>query len=316
MAVQQHRILVVSADAGDYVERLQAALPAHAELSYATTVEGAESLVNECDVVLGNPSLVAEILPQATHLKWVQSTFAGVEPLCRPGLRRDYQLTGVRDVFGPLMSEYVFLHVLANERQLAATWQAQTDGLWQPLAYRGLSGLTLGICGLGSIGRHIATTGRHFGMRVLGYRRSDGVCDEVDRVYSGDRLHDFLAQLDYLVLALPQTAATHHLIDAAALAELNAEATLINVGRGDAVDEEALIAALRRGRLRHAVLDVFETEPLPLGNPLWRLPNATVTPHNAARSFPADIVRLFLVNYEHYCRGDALEHLVDFERGY
>lgn len=316
MTRPKHRILVVSNDADDYVQRLQQAALDQAELLAATNVAQGQALVGDCAIVMGNPSMVAEILPRATKLTWVQSTFAGVEPLCRPGLRRDYRLTGVKDVFGPLMSEYVFLHILAHERQLAATWQVQADRLWQPMAYRGLGGRVMGICGLGSIGRHIAATGRHFGMRVVGYRRSSGDCDGVDQVYSGDQLHAFLAEPDYLVLALPQTAATHHLIDADALARLRPDATVINVGRGDAIDEAALANALQAGHLRHAVLDVFEHEPLPASSPLWRLPNVTLTPHNAARSFPADIVRLFLTNYERYCRGETLEHLVDFERGY
>lgn len=311
-----HPLLILSHDAEDYGQRLQQRGLTGLDVQVATSVAAAEPLIGGAEIVLGNPSWVASVLPSAHSLAWVQSTFAGVAPLCQPGLRRDYQLTGVRDVFGPLMSEYVFLHVLAQERQLAATWQAQARAQWQSMSYRGLSGLTLGVCGLGSIGRHIAGTARHFGMRVLGYRQHAGDSDAVDRVYRGGQLHDFLEALDYLVLVLPQTSRTHHLIDAAALATLRPDATLINVGRGDAVDEAALVAALTGGELRHAILDVFEQEPLPTDSPLWQLPNVTLTPHNSARSFPADIAALFVENYRRYCRAEPLNHMVDFDQGY
>lgn len=316
MTVTPHILLILSHDADEYAGYLrQADLPG-LEVRLATNIEAAEPAIGDADIVLGNPSWVARVLPQARSLAWVQSTFAGVAPLCQPGLRRDYQLTTVRDVFGPLMSEYVFLHLLARERQLAATWRAQAQARWEPMSYRGLGGQTLGVCGLGSIGRHIAATARHFGMRVLGYRQHDGDSDAVDRVYRGDELPGFLASLDYLVLVLPQTPQTHHLIDATALSQLRPDATLINVGRGDSVDEAALVSALASGKLRHAILDVFEQEPLPPDSPLWQLPNVTLTPHSSARSFPADIAALFAGNYRRYCRSQPLNYVVDFVRGY
>ncbi len=316
MSETPHRLLILSHDADDYARHLQHSDLTGLDVQVATGADAAEPWISEAEIVLGNPSWVASMLPRARSLAWVQSTFAGVAPLCRSGLRRDYLLTGVRDIFGPLMSEYVFLHVLAQERQLAATWHAQTQARWQSMTYRGLSGLTLGVCGLGSIGRHIAATARHFGMRVLGYRQHSGDSDVVDRVYQGGQLHEFLETLDYLVVVLPQTPQTHHLIDAAALAKLPPEATLVNVGRGDAVDEAALIAALASGKLRHAILDVFEQEPLPADSALWRLPNVTVTAHDSARSFPADIAALFADNYRRYRRAKPLRHVIDFDRGY
>lgn len=309
-------ILVLTADAEDYLTKLmQQALP-EAEIIAARDPEQAQGTLERCNVILGAPPMVAQVLHQAPRLEWVQSTFAGVDRLCQAGLRRDYRLTGVKGVFGHLMSEYVFAYILAQERRLRQTWHNQVQKQWQPLPYRRLQDLTLGLCGLGSIGRHIATTASHFGMKVTAYRRSNRSDPLVDQLFYGDQLSRFLAQPDYLVLALPSTGATRHLINKNTLEAMKPDATLINVGRGDAVDETALIQAVDNGSIAGAVLDVFEEEPLPPQSPLWNRPNVVVTPHNAARSFPEDIVAIFSRNYQHFLAGEPLEYQIDFENGY
>lgn len=309
-------ILVLTADADEYRKILaQQALP-EAEIISAQSPEQARAALPRCNIILGAPPLVAQVLDQAPRLQWVQSTFAGVDRLCQRGLRRDYRLTGVKGVFGPLMSEYVLGHILARERQLQQTWHNQRQKYWNPLTYRRLQDLTLGLCGLGSIGRHIAQTARHFGMRVLAYRRTETPEPLVDQLFRGAQLASFLAQPDYLVLALPSTGDTRHLINATTLAAMKPDAILINVGRGDSVDEPALIQALRQGTIGGAILDVFEQEPLPPQSPLWSLPNTTLTPHSAARSFPDDIVGIFRRNYRKFREGRALEYSIDFDNGY
>ncbi|MFM7584504.1 MAG: NAD(P)-dependent oxidoreductase, partial [Caldilinea sp.] len=121
---------------------------------------------------------------------------------------------------------------------------------------------------------------------------------------------------DYLVCSLPHTPASRHRIDRSVLAALPAHALLVNVGRGSTVDEEALVAALQAGRLGGAVLDVFQTEPLPAGHPFWSLPNVIVTCHTSALSYPEDIAPIFLDNLQHFLAGAALNNRVDFARGY
>ena len=309
-------ILVLTADAEEYCTRLeQLALP-DAEFVAASSPEQAEPALQHCNIILGAPPLVAQVIHRVSRVQWVQSTFAGVDSLCKTGLRRDYHLTGVKGVFGPLMSEYVFAHILARERGLRQTWKHQTQKHWQPLPYRRLKDLTLGLCGLGSIGRHIAATARHFGMTVTAYRRTDTPDPLVDQVFSGGQFDAFLSQPDYIVLALPSTGETHHLIDETALARMKSDATLINIGRGDAVDEAALVRALREGTIASAILDVFEKEPLAADSPLWELPNATLTPHTAAKSFPDDIVDIFSRNYRRFLTGQPLEYEISFENGY
>ena len=310
-----HRLLILASDAAEYAALVEAA-GLDLDLAVASDVDTARALAPGCNLALGAPPLLAEVVESMPRLAWVQSTYAGVDALCRPGLRRDYALTGVREVFGGLMREYVFGWILALERDLFALRDDQRHGRWAPRPYRGLAGLTLGVCGLGSIGTAVARAGTAFGMRVVGYRRSAAPCDAVERVYSGDAFHAFLGELDYLVLVLPATAGTVGLVDAAALAALKPGAVLINVGRGATVVEEELVAGLRAGAPRAAVLDAFASEPLPAASPLWTLPNAHLTPHNAAVSFPRDIFTRFVANYRRFAAGEALEDVVDFARGY
>jgi phosphoglycerate dehydrogenase-like enzyme len=315
MAVDRHpRLLILAPDAD--ASLVEEAGLGPRSVAVATDEDAARSVAADCDVVLGVPALVAGVLDALPALAWVQSTYAGVDALCREGLRRDYLLTGVRDVFGGLMREYVLGWILALERDLFATRDDQAARRWQPRPYRGLEGLTLGVCGLGSIGLAVAAAGRALGMRTVGYRRTPAPCNAVDRVYAGDAFDAFLAEPDYLVAVLPATPATDGLFDAAALAAMKPGAVLVNVGRGRAVVEDDLVAALREGPLRAAVLDVFNTEPLPADSPLWTLPNAYLTPHNAAVSFPRAIFARFAANYRRFRAGEPLQDVIDFARGY
>lgn len=317
-AEQPHpdRLLVLADDYRQYLPRLQRAGLHNLQCCGSSSVADGRRRVRNCNIVLGQPTLVAQVLDQAPVLQWVQSSFAGVDALCRPGLRRDYRLTGVKQVFGPLVSEYVFAHILALERHLFETREDQRARRWRRLPYRGLQGLTLGICGFGSIGAHVAGTGNHFGMRVLAYKRSPGASPLVERVYTGAELGRFLSQIDYLVMVLPHTPETEGLIDARALGSLKRDAVVINVGRGSSLVQRDLQLALESGKIRAAVLDVFEHEPLPAASPLWGLSNVLVTPHNAAVSFPADVLGIFLDNYQRFKQGTPLRYQIDFGRGY
>lgn len=308
-------LLVLAPDAEEYAPVLRAEAP-KLTLRLAADADSARQFLGSVEIVLGAPALVAAIVNEAPRLRWVQSTFAGVDALTRPGLRRDYQLTGVKGVFGPLMSEYVFAWILALERRLFALHEQQQRREWRDEPYRSLAGLTLGVMGLGSIGAHIAGTARAFGMKTIGYRRAPAESPAVDKVYSGGELPKFLSGADYVVVTLPATPATRHLLGREALAQLRPDAVLINVGRGSVIDTAALVDALGRRAIRGAVLDVFEEEPLPPEHPLWTLPGCYITPHNAATSFPADIARLFLENLKRFEAGEPLAHRVEFERGY
>ena len=311
------RILILSRYAGECRRLIEnARLPDLEKLAAMT--DPAEALIcgNDFDIVFGEPALIREVLADLPGVHWVQAIWAGVEPLLDPSLRRDYLLTNARGVFGGLMAEFVFGYLLMHERRIFQRYQAQQEYRWDSTITGTLRGKTLGLLGVGSIGAHLARTAKHFNMNVRGYTRSSEACREVDAYFHGDQLPDFASGLDVLVSVLPNTAKTRRIVDAALLSRLPAHAIFINVGRGAAVDETALVNALQNGHLALAVLDVLEQEPLPPEHVFWHTPNLFMTFHTSAPSFPEDLSRVFIENYHRYVNGQPLLHLVDFERGY
>jgi len=311
-----NKLLILAADVAKYTALIEAADLQQLEIRSAGDIVAAAALLDDCNIILGDPLLVSEVLESAQQLEWVQSSWAGVDHLCQPGLRQDYVLTGAKGVFGPQISEYVMTYLFVFERQVFAMRTNQLEKHWQPLFYRPSKEITLGIVGLGSIGRHLAGTARHFGMRVIGLNRSGAACDDVEKVYTVDDLVGFLETPDYVVLTLPDTRQTRHFINADVLKMMKSSAVLMNVGRGKLINEADLVAALSEGIIGGAVLDVFANEPLDRDNPLWQLPNVFVTPHNAATTFPEDIVEIFVENYGRFLQQETLRHVVDFDLGY
>lgn len=330
--------LIASPDA----ERLVAALaplnlPESLALNVANKPEQVAHYIERAEIILGQPAWLAPYLSRAHNLKWLQSTFAGVEPLMGAEARRDYLLTGVKGIFGSLMREYVFGKLLEIYRHFPRYRAQQNLRRWQPHPYAGLSGRTLAVVGLGSIGLEIARTGRHFGMRVLGFNRSGQCFRELDACYSlasvtsagknaRDSLQFFpnkaavtedpLGTVDVIVFALPGTPELTHAIDEKVLRRLKPGAVLFNVGRGNLLAQGALLDALASGQLAAAVLDVFEQEPLPSSHPFWNTPNLHVTPHISAQTFAEDMAPIFVENYLRYTQGRPLLHQVDFSKGY
>jgi phosphoglycerate dehydrogenase-like enzyme len=310
------KLLILSKHADEYCRSVEAAKLPELELVVTSTISEAVSTGTDCEIVFGEPALIRELLPALTDLRWVQATWAGVEPLLDPSLRRDYTLTNARSVFGGLMSEYVFGYLLMFERRILERRQAQTDHHWDTTVTGTLRGKTIGLLGTGSIGAHLAGTAKHFSMTVRGYTRASQSCPAVDAFYHGDELLDFASGLDYLVNTLPSTSETQHIVDSTLLDTLPAHAIFFNVGRSSTVDEMSLIKALESGKVAGAVLDVFEQEPLPKAHPYWTTPNLWITFHTAAPSFPADITKIFVENYHRFIKGEALNYHVDFTRGY
>ncbi len=311
-----HKLLILSHHAKEYLQLIQAADPPGLDMTAATDPEEGAIRGRDCDIALGEPSLVSKVIPKLPGLRWVQSTWAGVDALLDPRMRRDYMLTNARGVFGGRISEYVFAYLLAHERRILHRHAAQTAGQWDKTPPGTLQNKKVGLMGVGSIGTGLARTAKHFGMTVRGYTRASETCADVDAYFHNADLTAFAADLDYLVSVLPNTADTRRIVDAALLSALPPRAVFVNVGRGSAVDELALAEALRTGRIAGAVLDVFQEEPLPPGHILWRTPNVLITSHTAAPSVPEDIARIFLENYRRLLKDEDLCCRVDFERGY
>ena len=300
-------LLILSSDVAEYARLIKSAdLP---NLKFTSDHK-------DCDIVLGEPRLIRDALPLLSTPNWIQAIYAGVESLMDPALRRDYILTNARGVFGELMSEYVFGYLLFHEKKILERIQSQRTKQWKRPESGVLRGKTLGLLGVGSIGTHVASTAKHFGMSVRGFTQESESCADVDVYYHHPNILKFAEGLDYLVTVLPRTTNTNKIVNAELLNSLPSHAIFINVGRGNAVDEPALVTALNEGKIAAAVLDVFAEEPLPQDHAFWTTPNLLMTFHTSAISYPESITKLFVENYQLYIEGKRLKYQVDFEKGY
>jgi phosphoglycerate dehydrogenase-like enzyme len=227
----------------------------------------------------------------APHLRWVHVNIAGLTNSALPGVfDRDLVVTGAAGRSAPALAEHAFMAMLVLCSNVLAFHAAQQRRQWGGIEgsakLRALYGRTIGIIGMGATGLEVAARARAFGMTVLGYRRRDMPAPPgVARMFSADRgetIAPILDVADIVVLSINLSDATHHLIDAAALARMKTSAILINLARGGVVDEAALAEALHARRIGGAALDVFEVEPLPQDSPLWDAPNTLITPHFSA----------------------------------
>jgi phosphoglycerate dehydrogenase-like enzyme len=207
--------------------------------------------------------------------------------------------------------------LLMLSRNMPRWLAAQREHKWDPMRGReapaDLRDQTVVIFGMGHIGAEFARIAKALGMTVIGIRRSPRTADDpVDEMHTPERFAELLPRADWLVMAAPLTAETRKLVNAELLSKLPREARLINVARGEIVDEQALTEALRNGGLAGAYLDVFEQEPLPAESPLWDMPNVIVTPHNSSASLGNDerVYEIFVDNLRRYARGEALMNQV------
>jgi len=311
-----NKLLILDKNAQQYSELLQEQNFSNLNISAFDDAKTAAQHCSECSIIFGAPDLVQHILPFAARVQWVQSTWAGVTPLLESNLRKDYILTGVKGIFGRLMSEYVFCYMLMQERKVFQRYRLQQKYRWDQTLTGTLRGKALGVMGVGSIGARIAKTAHFFEMQTFGFTFRSSDCEYIDVYFHAEQLMDLASRLDYLVCTLPNTSSTQNLIDSKLLAAMKRSALLINVGRGSVIDETALVEALHTGTIAGAVLDVFREEPLPEGHPLWKTPNTIITSHTAAPTFPEDILPIFVENYRRFVKGEPLQNIVNFEKGY
>ena len=271
------------------------------------------------DLYPGNFRGFFESINGCANLKWVQVFYVGVEgPLWVPLFERGVTLTKAAGASAQAIAQTAIGGVLMLSRPFQHWQAAQRDHAWRPLtaedplAPRDLRDQTMVIVGVGAIGGHIARLAKALGMTVVGVRRMPGPEINVDEVVHPSGLDAVLPRADWLTLACPLTDETRGLIDARRLGLLPQGARIANVARGAVIDEEAMIAALRSGRLGGAYLDVFAAEPLPAESPLWDLPNVIVTPHNStvsASKYQRE-AEVFLDNLARWAGGAPLTNLV------
>ena len=264
------------------------------------------------DLYPGRTMPFIQAATRAPNLRWFSTFSAGTDhPVFHSFLDRGVRLTTSAGSSATPIAHSVVMHLLAMCRNARAYETQQREHRWQPHANLDVEGRTVGIIGMGSIGCEVARLAAAFGMRAIGTRRNP-TGDEPCEIWSPERLPELLAIVDDLVLCAPLTDATRRMIGAAELAAIGRGGHLVNVGRGELIDEPALIAALADGHLGAAALDVFTTEPLPAESPLWGMTNVTITPHAAAET-PLTRRRadeVFADNLGRYVRGEALRNEV------
>lgn len=284
--------------------------------------ELAASQVGEAEVLVGWSKLAEErALKEHTPLRWVQHWGAGVDrlPLERFAAR-GVTLTNASGVHASPISETILGMMLALTRKLHQAVRRQGERRWGVDGTLGeIHGKTIGMIGVGAIGEETARLAQAFGMRVLGVRRSGKPAPYVDQMVDLSGLSDVVAASDYVVVTLPLTDETRHLFDRERFRLMKPSAYFINIGRGGTTDTEALIEALREGRIAGAGLDVFEQEPLPEDSPLWAMDNVVMTPHNAGSTdaYTRRAMDILLFNLKDYIAGRPLSrNVVDLEKQY
>jgi phosphoglycerate dehydrogenase-like enzyme len=309
------------------LERIRAVAPDARLVS--VSLEGlTDETLDDVEVLLRGPLPAAtfdRLLARCPSLRWVHSATAGVERVLTPAAaRRGLVITNARGVFSEPIAEYVLMMMLAVIRRLPQLLELQRERTWQPLAAREMRDVTVGVVGLGSIGRAVARLALAFGARVVAVRRADGTepldadLAGIDRLLTPDELPELLAESDFTVLALPLTRDTEDLFDAHRLGLMKPGSWLINVARGGLVEERALVRALRSGHLGGAVLDTVRTEPVEPGSALYDVPNLILTPHTSWSSGRVldRSIELFCDNLARFRAGEPLLNTVDPGKGY
>ncbi|EGA69179.1 phosphoglycerate dehydrogenase [Vibrio sinaloensis DSM 21326] len=271
----------------------------------------------EANILLTSPPMASPCISEFSSLEWIQSIYAGVDALV-PSLENfSGELTNVKGIFGQQISEYVLGYLIQHCRHFNHYQAQQHNQSWQPKAYRSLNTLNLVILGTGSIGSYLAATAKAFGLHVAGVNRSGipAKNSPFDTTYHIQELSTALKHADVIVNTLPDTSETQGIFNQETLSHCH-KALLFNVGRGSAIDEQAIITALEKHWLEHAFLDVFEQEPLAPQHPFWSHPNITITPHIAAISFPEQVVEIFTDNYHRWRDGFGLLNQIDLDKGY
>lgn len=264
----------------DYAARLGALFPAF-DFRAAATVEDAMRIAPEAHAFIGiGPQMPPALVAAMTRLEWIQTLTTGIDCfLHMEELPPHVPVTRITGVHGPQVSETALLMMLSLARKLPAMLDAQKEARWDRNLQTALHGKTLCILGLGSIAETLALYAKTMGMRVTGVSDGRVEAPHVDRIYRRAALNEAAAEADFLVVLVPLSPETRHIVNAGVIAAMKPTGYLLNLARGGCVDEAALIAALKAGRIAGAGLDVFETEPLPPDDPIWRAPNVVLTPH-------------------------------------
>ncbi|MBT3344590.1 MAG: D-2-hydroxyacid dehydrogenase [Gemmatimonadetes bacterium] len=316
------RILVHYPFSPEQVDGLQDVAKKHGhELLLANDEDEAVAMVAGCQVLMGY--FTQKVTSAGHDLRWVQSFSAGMDNYLYPEIvdRELVVVSNTAGLYAPQGGEHAWALLLALTRGLRPAIQNMHEAMWGGGDVIELTGMTLGIIGLGGFGRETAKRSRGYDMKVLGLDPvQQGPLPDIDEVRSpdADSLDWLLCASDAVVIACPRTPATYHLISSPELVRMKQTAYLVCVSRGGIVDEPALVAALQGGEIAGAGLDVCEVEPVPAESPLWQTPNLILTPHRAGASQhrPRKIYEFFCDNLDRYLRGESPSNIVDKAAGF
>ena len=279
--------------------------------------------IQDAEIIAGWRKEMEDIcLYSESKLRWIQSWSAGVDRYPQDQLAaKNIYLTSATGVHAYPISETIFALMLALTRKIHTYAQNQLHKKWHPAGLKlELHEKTVGIIGVGAIGLETAKIAKAFGMHVIGVRNSNQTADYVDQMVTSEYLNSILPECDYIVVTVPLTQNTYHLFSKEQFKQMKESSFFINIGRGETVDETALVDALTNQEIAGAGLDVFEKEPIDEDNPLWEMENVIITPHTAGSTEHYDkrvIEDILIPNLENYVCGQKPSiNLVDYTRGY
>lgn len=298
-----------------------AAIAPEAQVVYTTAEAVTQAQVSQAEILLGNVPI--PLLRQADKLKWLQLNYAGSDNYAAPGvLPEGVLLTNASGAYGLAISECMLAGIFKLIKRLDQYQRNQDAHIWRNEGeVSSIEGSTTLVVGFGDIGSSFAQRMHALGSTVIGIRRNiTDKPDYVSALYQMDALDQLLPLADFVSLSLPNSPQTQKVIGAKQLAEMKDSALLVNVGRGSAVDTDALVGALNAGQIGGAVLDVVHEEPLPPEHPLWDAPHLVLTPHVTGNyNLPETlrrVVNIALRNLAAYRNGQPMESVVDFKTGY
>lgn len=302
-------------------EKLLAAAPGQ-DFIFHEKSEVTEDDLKKADVILGNLQDAVQ-LKKCENLKWIQLNNAGTEGYCVPGvLPEGAKLANATGAYGLAISEHMIGCLFELRKKLHLYYQNQMNHVWKSEGFVDvIEGSTVLVIGLGDIGTAFGKKMKALGCQVIGIKRRIGEKPEwLDGLYGMDELENLLPKADVIAMSLPGNPSTYHVLSRGRIALLKESAVVINVGRGTAIDTNALSDALYAGKIRGAALDVTDPEPLTQDHPIWDAPNALITPHiSGGFALPEtleQIIDLFAQNLRRYMSGEEIGNLVNLETGY
>ena len=308
-------LLVLEQRAEDYKKTLGPKFP-EVVIHAAAKEEEVGKFIEQTDVLL-TIRISDGLIKKASELKWIHALTTGVDYIVNlPSLRKEVIITSTRGIHGPQVSEMAFLLMLALNRNFSQVVRNQDKGIWERWPGKLLWKKKVGILGIGVIGEEIARKCKAFGMEVFGIDIVKKEVESIDFFYGPEDIIKVAKEVDYFIIMVPFTPQTEKMVGPEVLSAMKPTAFLINVGRGEIVDEEALISVLKSGKIAGAGLDTYWQEPLPKDHPFWGMKNVVVSPHVAGMSdvYVEQAVTVFQENLRRFLKGEKRDLINLIER--